>query len=217
MQPTNCPGQEAIGCSPFKIHECKSHIRSNLDTIQLRADKGKENKLTFLLDTGADLSVIKMSSLQPGIKYSLKGGINIKGISDTIMKTEGTITLKLFTGTHETAHTFHVVGNEFGIQHDGILGRDFFEDKQSIINYCDQQVIMGDCVVIFDPKPDKVNRENCKIALKTRSENSVKLSTKSLGHGLISKRELIPGVYLAESLTEASNWKCITCIINTLE
>jgi len=32
------------------------------------------------LDTGADLSVIKSSSLQPGIKYSLKDGINIKGI-----------------------------------------------------------------------------------------------------------------------------------------
>jgi predicted amino acid-binding ACT domain protein len=37
------------------------------------------------------------------------GGINIKGISDTIMKTEGTITLKLFTDTHETTQTFHVV------------------------------------------------------------------------------------------------------------
>jgi hypothetical protein len=70
-QPTDCPCQEALGCSPFKIHECKSHIRSNLDTIQLRVEFGKENKLTFLLDTGADLSVIKRSSLQPGIKYSL--------------------------------------------------------------------------------------------------------------------------------------------------
>ena len=56
------------------------------------------------------------------------------------MKTE---TLKLFTDTHETAHTFHVVGNEFGFQYDGSLGRNFFEDKQSIINYFDQQVIMG--------------------------------------------------------------------------
>jgi len=85
-QPTNCLDQETAGCSPFKIHECKSHIRSNLDTIQLRVDSGKENKLTFLLDTGADLSAIKMSSLQPGIKCPLKGGINIQGISNTIIK-----------------------------------------------------------------------------------------------------------------------------------
>jgi hypothetical protein len=70
---------------------------------------GKENKLTFLLGTGADLSVIKRSSLQPGIKCPLKGGVNIKGISNTIMKTEGTLMLKLFTDTNETTHTFHVV------------------------------------------------------------------------------------------------------------
>jgi hypothetical protein len=148
---------------------------------------GKENKLTFLLDTGADLSVIERLSLQPGIKHKLKGGISIKGIFNTIMKTEGTIILKLFTDTHETTHTFHVVGNEFGIQYDGILGRNFFEDKQSIINYCDQQSIMGAVVVKFDPKPHKISSENCKLTLKARSENIVKLPTKSMGHGLISK------------------------------
>ena len=27
---------------------------------------------------------------------------------------------------HMKPHTFHVVGNEFGIKYDGILGRDFF-------------------------------------------------------------------------------------------
>jgi hypothetical protein len=65
----------------------------------VRDDLGKKSKLTFLVDTGADLSVIKRSGLQPGIKYSLKGGINIKGISNTIMKTERTVLLKLFTDT----------------------------------------------------------------------------------------------------------------------
>jgi hypothetical protein len=76
---------------------------------------------------------------------------------------------------------------------------------------------MGDVVVKFDPKPDKVNSKNCKRTLKTRSENIVKLPTKSLGHGLISKKELIPGVYLAEFLTKTMNGKCITSIVNTLE
>ena len=178
---------------------------------------GKENKLTFLLDTGANFSVIKRSSLQSRIKYALKGGICIKEISDTIMKTEGTITLKLFTDTHETTHTFHVFGSEFGIQCDGILGRDFFEDKQSIIRYCDQQIILGDVVVKFDSKPDKISSENCKPTPKTRYENIVKLPNKFMGHGIISKRELIPGVYLSESLTKEINGRCITSIVNTLE
>jgi hypothetical protein len=66
------------------------------------------------------------------------------------------------------------------MQYDGILGRDFFEDKQSITNYCDQQVIMGDVVMKFDPIPNKANRENRKLILKARSENIVKLPTNSL-------------------------------------
>ena len=117
--------------------------------------------------------------------------------SKTIMKTEGTIILKLFTKTHETINTFHVVGEEFGIQYGGILGRNFFEDKQSIINCWDQQMIMGDVVVKFDPKPNTANSESCKLTLKARYENVVKLPTKSMGHGLKSKNELRPGVYLA--------------------
>jgi len=38
-----------------------------------------------------------------------------------------------------------------------------------------------------------------------------------MGHGLISKKELIPGVYLAESLTKEMIGKCITSIVNTRE
>jgi hypothetical protein len=45
----------------------------------------------------------------------------------------------------------------------------------------------------------------------------VKLPTISLGHGVISKKELMPVVYLAESLTKAMNGMCIISILNTLE
>jgi len=52
--------------------------------------------------------------------------------------------------------------------------------------------------------------------LKTRTESITRLPTKSKGHGIISKREIIPGVYLAESLTREVNGYCITSIVNTL-
>jgi hypothetical protein len=165
------------------------------------------------LDTGADLSVIKKSSLKPGISCTLNGGINIRGISNTVMKTEGIMLLKLFTNTHETTHRFHVVGDEFVINYDGILGRDFFEDKQSIINYCDRQIIMGDVVINFDYKPDKAYSKKCKLTLRARSESIVKLPTESMGEGLIFKRELMPGVFLAASLTKAIDGKCVTSIV----
>ena len=56
------------------------------------------------------------------------------------MKTEGVIDLRLLTDTHETVHTFHVLGEPFELQYDGILGKDCLE---SVINYCIRQIIMN--------------------------------------------------------------------------
>jgi hypothetical protein len=72
-------------------------------------------------------------------------------------------------------------------------------------------------IVKFDPKPAKPNSENCMLTLIARSEDVLKLPTKSLGHRIISKKELMPVVYLAESLTKAMSGMCITNIVSTLE
>jgi hypothetical protein len=55
-----------------------------------------------------------------------------------------------------------------------------------------------------------------KTKLKTRMESIVRLPTKSKGHGIISKREIVPGVYLAKSLARKVNGYCVTSIVNTL-
>ena len=52
--------------------------------------------------------------------------IDIKGIFNAVLKTEGIVELKLLTDKHETVHAFHVLGEPSAIQYDGILGRDFF-------------------------------------------------------------------------------------------
>jgi len=69
----------------------------------------------------------------------------------------------------------------------------------------------------FDPKPAKPNSKNCMLTLIARSEDVVKVPTKSLCHRIISKKELIPVVYLAESLTRAMNGMCITSIVNSMK
>jgi hypothetical protein len=45
----------------------------------------------------------------------------------------------------------------------------------------------------------------------------VKLLTKSLGNRFISKREIIPVVFLVESLTKAISGNTFSSIVNTLE
>jgi hypothetical protein len=62
--------------------------------------------------------------------------MEIKEISNTVMETLGKIDLKLFTDTHGTTHTFHVLGGKFDTLCHAILGKEFLEERKSVINYC---------------------------------------------------------------------------------
>ena len=77
-------------------------MKSDLDTISLNVDTRDVKKLKFLIDTGAEISVIKGSSLNPGVNYQLHEGADIKGISNIVMKTEGIMDLNLLTDTHDS-------------------------------------------------------------------------------------------------------------------
>ena len=69
--------------------------------------------------------------------------------------------LKLFTETHETTQTFHVLGEDSEMYYDAILGKNFLEDRESVINYCSRQVVMNEVIVNFDPKPREIKTEQC--------------------------------------------------------
>jgi hypothetical protein len=98
------PNEKPLSSPQFKINECEKHLKSDLDTVTLVVDKSKNEKLKFLIDTGADISVVRDTSLKPECDYRPDKIIQIKGISNAVMKTKGTINLKLFTDTHETTH-----------------------------------------------------------------------------------------------------------------
>jgi hypothetical protein len=63
------------------------------------------------------------------VEYQLCEGVDIKGISNTIVKTEVTIDLKLFTDTH----TFHVLGENSEFLYDAILGKDFLKQGKALL------------------------------------------------------------------------------------
>ena len=106
-QPVVSPDEEAIGCNltcrddcedhKFSINQCESHGKSDLDTISLNIDSRDTKKVKFLIDTGAEISIIKSSSLTLGVNYQLHEGVDIKEMSKTVIKTEGIIDLKLLT------------------------------------------------------------------------------------------------------------------------
>ena len=69
MRNQSCPrNEEAIGCNitcsddcedhKFSINECESHGKSDLHTISLNVDSSDTKKRKFLVDAGAEISII---------------------------------------------------------------------------------------------------------------------------------------------------------------
>jgi hypothetical protein len=94
-----------------------------LDTLSLYIDSRDSRKIKFLIGTGAEISIIRSSNLIPGVEYQWHKRMEITGISNTVMKTLGKIKLNMFTDTHETTHTFNVLGGKFDTLCDAILGK----------------------------------------------------------------------------------------------
>ena len=83
-----------------------------------------------MIDTGAEISIIKESSLNEGTSYQPRKSIEIKGIGNAVLKTDGVVELKLLTEKHETVHNFHALSEPSALQCDGILGKDFLEERE---------------------------------------------------------------------------------------
>ena len=77
--------------------------------MTLRVDLSKSEKLKFLMNTGAEISIVKGASLKPGFHYEPTKGINVREISNALLRTEETVTLKLFN-LHMRLHTVHIMG-----------------------------------------------------------------------------------------------------------
>jgi hypothetical protein len=185
---------EANICSQFAINECERHCKSRLDTVTVNVDMGTTEKLRFLIDTGAEISIVKGTSLKLGLNYEPAKGINVKGISDALLYTEGTTLLNLFTLTHKTTHVYYIMGDNFDCQYDGILGQDFWKNKRVTVDYCNREISMDEVVLNFDDEPNGTTDMNHVLTLKSRAESIVRLATNTRGIGIVPRRELAPGV-----------------------
>jgi hypothetical protein len=101
----------------------------------LQVDKGEKEKLKFIVDTGAQLSLCKFASIKVGSVYDPKRVTRVRGISSCIERTLGEIEMSLSTGNYETTHISHVVCDGIRLPCDGILSQDFFTSKKAKIEF----------------------------------------------------------------------------------
>lgn len=106
------------------------------DYVKLQCDFS-QNILTFLCDTEADISVIKLSSFNNINKINKSEIISIKGIANDVVDSLGTFSANIIFKEVVISHIFHVVPNSFNIPSDGILGKDFNKTHKTKIDYYD--------------------------------------------------------------------------------
>lgn len=95
------------------------------------------DKVILLIDTEAQISVIKRSTLLNHIGYDENEIISMKGITHERQQSLGSIQLILIFEHLSITHKFHVVPDNFPIPTHAILGKDFSKRHHCIIDYSD--------------------------------------------------------------------------------
>lgn len=89
----------------------------------------------FLIDTQADISVIKESALNYDTSINSGDTITIKGVTSSKTESLGTTETTIILDEVDIPHTFHVVPSDFGIPSDGIIGKDFIKLHRCNLDY----------------------------------------------------------------------------------
>ncbi|KAK2577590.1 hypothetical protein KPH14_000907 [Odynerus spinipes] len=134
--------------------------------------------------------------------------VEVTGIGLTVQKPLCLITLSLQVGKHTITHPCYLVWDDFPIEADGLLGIDFIETHDVAVTQRKHLSLYGK-VIPLETMDTNV--------IAPRTEKIVVVRTPSKGEGLVEKREIEPGVYIADCLTKAEGGECVISIMNTTE
>lgn len=106
-----------------------------VDFISINLPSLSDYTYKFLVDTQADISVLKYNSDLKSIKIDKFNTVSIKGVTDGVTSSLGSIITTININNFESPQEFHIVDKQFPIPVHGILGRDFLKSHQCNIDY----------------------------------------------------------------------------------
>lgn len=164
-----------------------------------------QNKRTFLVDTQADISVVKVDSIHRGVDLNESERITIRGITDDAIESFGTTEIDLLCDNYRVTHKFHVVSDDFNIASDGILGKDFIKTMRCNLNFENMTIsfYINNQLVIL---PILQGPEQDIIVLPARCEVVRKIKLKNVSENqVIHSNEIEPGVFVSRSIVDPKN------------
>lgn len=132
----------------FSLSEKTKDLRTKFEVSQ-----NPVGRCVFTLDTGSEVSIIKISALKPNT-ICTKEKILLVGLENTIrIKTLGQTNLTIIKDNTEFSYKFHITKKNIGITTDGIIGLDFLRDFYG--NIC-LRVNLLSLAVYHKPKSNKL-------------------------------------------------------------
>jgi len=92
-------------------------------------------KLHFLVDSGADISLVQSYKLLGTAEFEPKDSVRVKSVEESVIETHGSIETRLREGGIDIPFYLHLVSKQVDLEGDGILGRDFFKSIKVRICY----------------------------------------------------------------------------------
>lgn len=171
--------------------------------------------MIFLVDTQADISILKKSSFDLIQKYNDSETLKIRGITNNILPSLGTIHVKLFMNNFAIEHKFHLVSDSVNIPTDGIIGKDFL--KCYNCNICYESMRLS-FIINNIPIYIKIHEgpDDETIVLPARSEviRKIKISYTNQPQ-FIDSQEIENGILVARTIIDTKN--PYVRILNTTE
>jgi len=103
------------------------------DHVQCQSPQTIPANTKFLIESGSDLNLIKLSSLHDKVMV-----YELKGITENFVRTLGSVTVELRIGGEPIRVEFQVVKSDFPVPNEEILGKTFIIEQETIINYQSQ-------------------------------------------------------------------------------
>ena len=101
----------------------------------LDLDVGNGEKLHLLVDSGADISLLKSRRLLGTADFKPRDRVRVKSVEGSIIETHGSTETKILEGSLQILFRFQLVSKRVDLLGDGILGRDFLKQMQAQICY----------------------------------------------------------------------------------
>ena len=139
------------------------------------------NDVYLLVDTGATTSLIRENSGDFVRPFS-PPTFRLHGVTGHAIPLLGAITLPITTLYTQVLQTFHVVGKDFKLPCDGILGLDFLRNNDASIDFARERILLRDSTLPLHPLPrrNRVSLGNLAVQLPVAEKKEINFEKREI-------------------------------------